>query len=182
LAAVYEWAKGGRFSYTYAGDINGDGSSLNDLIYIPTQAELNQMYFSGTAAEQQTQREAFNHYIIQDDYLSTHRGQYMERYAILSPWRSKIDLKLTQSYLLKGAQKIQFNLNILNLGNLLNSDWGVVKLPTNKQPIGVHFADVDNDGNPDPVYTFDPNLEHTFYNDYSLRSRWQVQAGLRYIF
>ncbi len=182
LAAVYEWAKGGRFSYTYAGDINGDGSSLNDLIYIPTQNELNQMYFTGTAAEQQTQRDAFNHYIVQDEYLSTHRGQYMERYAILSPWRSKIDLKLTQAYLLKGAQKIQFNLNILNLGNLLNSDWGVVKLPTNKQPIGVHFADVDNDGNPDPVYTFDPNLEHTFYNDYSLRSRWQVQAGLRYIF
>jgi len=182
LSAVYEWAKGGRFSYTYAGDINGDGSNLNDLIYIPTDDELNQMYFSGTPAEQQMQRDAFQHFIAQDDYLSTHRGQYMERYAILSPWRSKIDLKLTQSYRLKNAQKIQFNLNILNLGNLLNSDWGVVKLPTSKQPIGVSFSDVDGDGTDDPVYTFDTDLKHTFYNDYSLRSRWQVQAGLRYIF
>ena len=182
LAAVYEWAQGGRFSYTYAGDINGDGSNLNDLIYIPKKDELDNMYFSGTPAEQQLQKDAFEAYINQDDYLSTHRGQYMERYAILSPWRSKIDLKLTQSYHLKGAQRIQFNLNILNLGNLLQSDWGVVKLPTNKQPIGVSFSDVDGDGNDDPVYTFDTGLKQTFYNDYSLRSRWQVQAGLRYIF
>jgi len=182
LAAVYEWAKGGRFSYTYSGDINGDGSGLNDLIYIPKQDELDNMYFTGTPAEQQTQRDAYNAFIEQDDYLSTHRGKYMERYAILSPWHSNIDLKLTQSYKLKGAQKVQFNLNILNLGNLFNSDWGVVKLPTSKQPVGVSFSDVDGDGNDDPVYSFDTNLKHTFYNDYSLRSRWQVQAGLRFIF
>ncbi len=182
LAAVYEWAKGGRFSYTYSGDINGDGSDLNDLIYIPKKEEIEQMYFEGTPAEQQAQKEAFNHFIVQDDYLSTHRGTYMERYAILSPWRSKIDLKLTQSYKIKGAQKVQFNLNIMNLGNLLNSDWGVVKLPTTKQPISVMVKDINNDGIDEPVYTFDTSLKQTFYNDYSLRSRWQVQMGLRYIF
>ncbi len=182
LAAVYELAKGGRFSYTYAGDINGDGSGLNDLIYIPEKDEINDMYFTGTPEEQQAQKDAFNHFIVQDDYLSEHRGQYMERYAILSPWRSKIDLKLTQSYKIKGAQKIQFNLNIMNLGNLLNSDWGVVQLPVSKQPIGVSFSDVDGDGEAEPVYSFDTSLKETFYNDYSLISRWQVQMGLRYIF
>ncbi len=182
VAAVYEWAQGGRFSYTYSGDINGDGSGLNDLIYIPEKEEIDEMYFEGNSAEQQLQKDAFNHFIVQDDYLSEHRGEYMSRYAILSPWRSKIDLKITQEYKIKGAQKVQLNFNIMNLGNLLNSDWGVVKLPTNKQPIGVKFMDIDNDGNPDPVYSFDPTLTKSFYNDYSLRSRWQLQVGLRYIF
>ena len=182
IATVYEWAKGGRFSYTYSGDINGDGSNLNDLIYIPTKDEIDQMYFDGTPAEQQAQKEAFNHFIVQDDYLNSHRGFYMQRYAILSPWRSKIDLKLTQTYKIKNSQKIQFNLNVMNFGNLINSDWGVVKLPTSKQPISVHFVDVDGDGNDDPVYSFDTNLKNSFYNDYSMRSRWQVQVGLRYIF
>ncbi len=182
LAFVYELAKGGRFSYTYSGDINGDGSGLNDLIYIPKKDELNNMYFSGNATQQQAQRDAYNHFIVQDDYLSTHRGSYMTRYAILSPWRNKIDLKLTQNYRLKGTKKLQFNLNILNVGNMLNSDWGVVKLPTTKQPVGVSFSDVDGDGVDDPVYTFDTNLKKTFYNDYSLLSRWQMQAGIRFIF
>ncbi len=182
IAAVYEVAKGGRFSYTYSGDINGDGSGLNDLIYIPKKDEIDQMYFTGNAMEQQAQRDAFNHFIAQDDYLKNNRGNYMTRYAILSPWRNKIDLKMTQTYRLKGSYKLQFNLNILNLGNMLNSDWGVVKLPTTKQPIGVSFTDVDGDSIDDPVYSFDTNLKKTFYNDYSLLSRWQMQAGIRFIF
>ncbi|PIV93574.1 MAG: TonB-dependent receptor, partial [Flavobacteriaceae bacterium CG17_big_fil_post_rev_8_21_14_2_50_33_15] len=36
LSTFFEYAQGGRFNYTYGGDINGDGSNLNDLIYIPT--------------------------------------------------------------------------------------------------------------------------------------------------
>ena len=46
LSSFYELAKGGRFNYTYAGDINNDGSNLNDLIYIPTTSEIGQMDFS----------------------------------------------------------------------------------------------------------------------------------------
>src|SRR5204863_1455617 len=34
-------AGGNRYSFVYAGDVNGDGSSANDLIYIPTtQSEI----------------------------------------------------------------------------------------------------------------------------------------------
>ncbi len=182
VAAVYELAQGGRFSYTYSGDLNGDGSGLNDLIYIPKEGEINDMYFAGDAAQQQIQRDAFNHYIVQDDYLSTHRGQYMERYAILSPWRSNVDMKLTQTLRLGGSQRIQFNVNIMNFGNMISDDWGVVMMPTNRQPIGVSFTDVDGDGNDDPVYSFDPTLNKTFTKDNSLLSRWQMQVGLRYIF
>ena len=47
------------------GDINNDGSSINDRIYIPTASELNSMTFSGAG-----QAEAFEAFIQQDDYLS----------------------------------------------------------------------------------------------------------------
>jgi hypothetical protein len=30
----------GRFNYIYGGDINNDGSSTNDLIYVPTTTEI----------------------------------------------------------------------------------------------------------------------------------------------
>ncbi len=177
LAAYYEFARGGRYSYTYSGDINGDGSPLNDLIYIPTADEINQMHFDTGQYNEQQQRLALNSFIEQDPYLSTHRGMYMEKYGALSPWRTRIDVKLTQSYKISGSQRIEFNLNILNLPNLLDSDWGHIKFPTNRQPIGVH---VDNTGQ--PIYSFDPTLKESFTNDYSLDSRWQVQFGVRYRF
>ena len=176
IAVFYEVAQGGRFSYTYSGDINGDGSSLNDLIYIPTESQIDQMTFSGSLDKRFRQRQAFNNFIKQDKYLNAHRGKYMGKYAAISPWRTKMDLKITQSYKLNGTQKIQFNINLLNFPNLLNKDWGVTQLPTNRQPIGVDTSSGS------PVYSFDTTLKHTFFNDYSMDSRWQLQAGLRYSF
>jgi len=139
LGAFYEYAQGGRFSYTYSGDINNDGSVLNDLIYIPTESELATYNFSGTVAEQAEQRAALGAYIQQDEYLRGRRGNYAEKYAILSPWRGRWDVKLLQDYDFQIGGKtntIQLSVDVLNLGNLLNSDWGVIEIPVNDQ----HFA------------------------------------------
>ncbi len=180
LGAFYEYAQGGRFSYTYGGDINRDGSPLNDLIYIPTQDDLATYSFSGTVAEQSEQRAALEAYIQQDEYLNDRRGSYAEKYAILSPWRGRWDVKLLQDYDFQIGDRtntIQLSIDILNFGNLLNSDWGVIEIPVNDQPIGVS---VDATGT--PTYSFDTSQTKTFANDFSLDSRWQAQVGLRYIF
>ncbi|WP_034921303.1 carboxypeptidase regulatory-like domain-containing protein [Gillisia sp. CAL575] len=180
FGAFYEYAQGGRFSYTYSGDINNDGSVLNDLIYIPTESDLSGYNFTGTDAEQEAQRLAFESYIQQDDYLRDRRGDYAEKYAVLSPWRGRWDVKFLQDYdfrVANGTNTIQLSLDVLNLGNLINSDWGVIELPVNDQPLGVSVDDTNT-----PVYSFDPSQKNTFTNDFSLDSRWQMQVGLRYIF
>ena len=177
LSTFFEYAQGGRFSYTYGGDINNDGSAVNDLIYVPTSAEIAQMTFSGAG-----QGEAFDKFIEQDDYLRDRRGEYAERYGAISPWRGKWDLKFLQDYNFRvssASEKkntIQFSVDILNVGNLINSDWGVVQVPTSVQPIGVTVA-----GNT-PTYTFTNTQTKTFNYDASLTSRWQMQFGIRYIF
>ena len=177
VSTFFEYAKGGRFNYTYGGDINGDGSNLNDLLYIPTSAEINQMEFSGAG-----QGAAFDAYIEQDDYLSGRRGEYAERYGALSPWRSRWDLKILQDYNIKINDKktntIQISVDMLNVGNLISSDWGLIQQPNNVQPIGVSLDAATSM----PTYTFNPDLKETFGYDSSLASRWQVQFGLRYIF
>ena len=133
------------------------------------------MQFSGAG-----QAEAFEAFIQQDDYLSDRRGDYVERYGALAPWRGRWDLKLLQDYKFNvggdNYNTIQFSVDILNLGNLLNSDWGVVQQPTSVQPVGV---DVDASGV--PTYTF-TGVTETFSYDTSLLSRWQAQFGVRYIF
>ncbi|WP_372945260.1 carboxypeptidase regulatory-like domain-containing protein, partial [Muriicola sp.] len=65
ISTFFEYAKSGRFNYIYGGDINNDGSSINDLIYIPTSSEIGSMTFSGPG-----QAEAFEAFIQQDDYLN----------------------------------------------------------------------------------------------------------------
>ncbi|KIC96437.1 TonB-dependent receptor [Flavihumibacter solisilvae] len=174
-----QYAQGGRFTYTYAGDINNDGSVFNDLIYIPTDADLDVMTFSGNAQAQASQREGYRAFIEQDDYLSGRRGQYAEKYAILSPWYSNWDFRLLQDFNFKVGERIntvQFSMDVLNIGNLINSDWGVRQLPINSQPVGVSVV------NNTPIYSFDTAQQTTFVDDFSLLSRWQIQFGLRYIF
>ncbi|MGB3799660.1 MAG: TonB-dependent receptor, partial [Lewinella sp.] len=173
IALFFQYAEGGRFSYTYSGDINNDGSGLNDLIYIPTSSELDDMNFAGGDG----QRQAYGDFIEQDEYLSERRGQYAERYAILSPWYSNWDIRIAQDLKLGATNGLQFTLDILNIGNLINSNWGVRQFPTTTQPIGVS---IDEDGL--PVYNFDAALQSSFTNDFSLLSRWQMQLGLRYSF
>jgi hypothetical protein len=176
ISTFFEYAQGGRFNYVYGGDINGDGSGINDLIYIPTSSEISQMTFSGAG-----QGAAFDAFIAQDDYLSGRRGQYAERYGALAPWRGRWDLKFLQDLNIKVSEDktntIQFSIDILNVGNLISSDWGLIQQPNSIQPIGVT---VDGSGN--PTYTFNPDQTETFGYDSSLASRWQMQFGLRYSF
>jgi len=176
FALFTEYAQGGRYSYTYSGDINNDGSGLNDLIYIPTQVEIGQMNFAGDAA---SQRVALENYIAQDDYLSEHRGEIAEKYGAVSPWFSRWDARIMQEYGLNNGDNIQLSIDILNLGNMISSKWGVREIATNTglaQPIGVSVS------NGVPTYSFDTAQQASIFNDFSLNSRWQVQVGLRYNF
>lgn len=179
LSAVAEYAQGNRFSFTYAGDINNDGAFDNDQLFIPTQTQLAQMKFSGTDAQQQIQRAGFEAYIRQDNYLSAHRGEIAGKFVAFTPWYSTVDLRLLQEYTLANRHTLRFSLDILNVGNLLNSNWGVRQFASYSglaQPLGVTVA------NNVPTYSFDISQQNTFFNDAQLISRWRMQFGLRYSF
>ena len=111
--------------------MNGDSASGNDLIYIHRdQSEMNFSAFTAsgrtfTAAEQAA---AWDAYIAQDSYLSKHRGEYAERGAVFLPLVKRIDFSVSQDIFgsFAGARHSgQIRLDIVNFGNLLNSNWGV---------------------------------------------------------
>ena len=178
VSTFFEYAQGGRFNYTYAGNINGDSSfQNNDLIYIPTSSEVQQMNFSGG----QSMANDFESFIQQDKYLKDNRGSYFDRYGALAPWRGRWDIKILQdfNFIVSGdkTNTLQLSLDILNFGNLINSDWGVVEQPNNLSPLSVNTSGAT------PEYTFNGgSTAKTFGFDSSLASRWQAQFGLRYIF
>lgn len=181
-------AEGRRFSYVYTGDINGDGASGNDLVYIPRNAtEITFAEFADsdgntvTAADQWL---AFDRFIRSDSYLSSHRGEIAERNGATNPWFSTIDLKILQDLKLNfGGQRhtFQVSLDILNVGNLLNSSWGVREIATSsaKSPL-VFTGNFDADTG-QPIFRF-PETVQTFQDDIGLNSRWRMQFGIRYLF
>ncbi|MFN2602975.1 MAG: carboxypeptidase regulatory-like domain-containing protein [Gemmatimonadaceae bacterium] len=136
ISLFFDGHTNGNTSYTYAGDLNGDGAS-NDLIYIPKDvSEMNFAQFScaaslcGTArtvtsAEQATAFEAF---IQQDDYLRSHRGEYAVRNALFFPWVKRLDLSFAQEIftnVVGRRNSLSLRADIYNFGNLLNHNWGV---------------------------------------------------------
>src|SRR5438132_9800943 len=151
---------GNRYSFIYSGDVNGDGQGGNDLIYIPrSQSEilldpirdLNGNIVV-TAQEQWNQLNAF---INQDGYLSSHRGQIADRFGEPNPWYNDVDLRILQEFAIQGgAQRhgFELSLDILNVGHLLNSSWGVRKVASAAATSPLKLVRFDGTGA--PVFNF----------------------------
>ncbi len=126
LSLTYQGYQTGRWSYTYTNDMNGDGAS-SDLIYIPKDAtEINFVTYNGMApAEQQA---AFWSYVNHNEYLSQHKGEYAERYGHVQPWIHRFDAKILQDIFTNfGTDRrytLQVSLDLLNVGNMINDEWG----------------------------------------------------------
>ncbi len=180
-------AGGNRYSFLYSGDVNGDGSAGNDLMYIPkNRSDINldpimdsQGNVIKSADQQWTELNAF---IDQDDYLSAHRGEIAERFGAVNPWYSNIDLRILQDFSLKFNQRkhtFQLSLDILNVANLINNDWGVRKTATASATSPLNLVRFDANGA--PVFNFTGPAK-TYIDDPGFFSRWSAQIGIRYFF
>jgi outer membrane receptor protein involved in Fe transport len=188
-----EGATAGNTSYTYSGDLNGDGGTGNDLIYIPRDtSEMNFQQFTAggrtfTAAEQAAAWEA---YIQQDQYMRNRRGQYAERNGVFLPMFWRTDLSFTQELFRNLGNKrhqLEFRADVLNFLNLINSDWGVAQRPVAgtapfTQPLT--NAAVDSQGRATYRLRVVNNelIGRTFEPTASIFDVYRVQFQLRYTF
>lgn len=194
ISVFYEGGIQGRFSYVYGGDFNRDGQT-NDLIYIPRDAS--EITFapltvgSGASARTispQEQSDAFFRYVAQDKYLSKNMGKIADRNGAKMPWRNQFDLRITQEVFKNvGGTKnsFQFTMDVFNLGNLLNKNWGAYKsinstnilVPANQNAMG---------GATRPTFrlaTFNNDLiKDTFRTNETISSTYYMQFGVRYNF
>jgi hypothetical protein len=185
ISLFYTGRSGVPFSYTYAGDLNADGINGNDLIYVSrTQDEI--VLIPSNANDTRTADQIWQQlddYISQDEYLNSRRGQFAERNGPRTPWSFQLDLAIRQDFFIKVAGKrntIQLSFDILNFGNLLNPDWGVVQQFSRNQLINFRGTE-DGTVSGRPTFSFN-NLETSFRDNLGLVSKWQGQLGVRYIF
>jgi len=194
IGFTFEAANAGTASYTYNGDLNNDGLTANDLVYVPRDAS--EIVLEGVnGADTRTAAVLWgqlNTYINQDPYLSTRRGQYAERNGLLLPFYKRLDFNFTQDFMAKfgkSSHTLRFTLDIFNFGNMLNKNWGIAKFAN--RPALLNFKRVETVGvnAGKPVFSF-PYLDAanliplttTFQNSTGAGSRWQMQVGVRYLF
>ncbi|MEC5143321.1 carboxypeptidase regulatory-like domain-containing protein [Chitinophaga sp. 212800010-3] len=192
LSLFYEGQNLGRISYLVNGDINGDGNNAADLMYIYAKGtDVNFAPFTPrnstrqfTVAEQQA---AYDQFISNSKYLSKHKGEYAERNGALLPWYNKLDARFLQDFYITTKNNmrhtLQFSVDMLNLPNLLNKNWGVRQQTTFANPLvskGVdatgkvtyNMTNVDNN----------TLLTSPFQDTRNNLSTWGMQLGLRYSF
>jgi hypothetical protein len=188
LSLFWQGYDQGRFSYTFSGDLNGDGGTSNDLIYIPKdKSEMNfETYSSGgvtyTAAQQ---ADAWEAYINQDEYLKANRGKYAERNGVTLPMVKRADLTFAQdlsAVLGKTRQTLEFRMDILNIGNLLKKDWGVGTQPVQTQPLTARGADANGVARYRLRTVGSELLSKTFQPTNFLSDVYTIQFGFRYMF
>lgn len=197
VSLFYQGSHAGRFAYTYDGDINRDNVSL-DLLYVPnnaselTFAPLTTGGVTFTAAQQQA---AFESFVNNDKALKNAKGGYVERNSGLLPWSNRFDLRLLQDLFTRiGKQNhsLQMSVDILNVGNFINSSWGVrQELNTGSQfnyallrvasvsPTGVptfNMATIQ-DASGNRILPTSP-----YRNWFGVGNTWSMQLGLRYTF
>lgn len=181
FSLFYSGYSSSGYSFMYSNDMNGDGVT-NDLIYIPKTKD--EIKFTSTE-----DADAFWKFVNQDPYLKKHKGEYAEAYSARAPWVHRFDFRWSRDFFMKiGKTKntLQLSLDILNIGNLLNSKWGVTKNMSganggriltykgkdeSNTPIFSMYK--DSDGNY-PTGSFTRNLNYS--------ECWKLQIGLRYVF
>jgi hypothetical protein len=188
VSAFYSGHTGLPYSWIFSGDMNGDGITYQDPVYIPTLNDPKVTYGSASADVIQQ----FQDFISHDDYLSSHRGQIAARNAVNSPWVNQLDLSLQQEVPgLFAGNKGVIRLDIYNFLNMLNHDWGVTRNTgfntrtlagydgVNADGQFIYYLPTDDDGNyqPQQLEPYDAGTNPT-----RVVSRWSAMLTVRYTF
>ena len=184
---VFTGSSGAPFTYIYANDYNRDGSSNNDLVYVPR--DLADARIVPAAGDTRTPDQIWSQldaFINSQPGLADHRGQITGRNSGRTPWNRQLDLRLSQDLpvLTKDGNRLQLTLDVINVGAMVSTTWGrqyfvpnennynfptmrVTKTDASGAPIGFSFDGVQNN----VPWQYDP-----------LNSRYQAQLGARWSF
>jgi hypothetical protein len=162
---VFRAHSGAPYAYLVGGDANADGTSGNDLVYVPRDAHD----ITLAAADSFPKLDAF---IEQEGCLRTQRGRVMSRNSCRNASVQTLDIRLAKS-----AHGVEVSADVFNAPNLLDRNWGLMRETTNRE--GVPLLSVvgwDAAANR-PVYNVTLPSRDRVVPD---ASRWRVQLGARF--
>ncbi|MCE7031787.1 TonB-dependent receptor [Lysobacter sp. GX 14042] len=123
VGLFYEGRSGRPYSYIFYNDVNGDGANTNDLFYVP-EGPGDVLWTGGAEMEQ-----AFFDWMAESaPELQAYRGGVAPANRFRAGWTNSFDVRISQEF--PGfwqGHKAELALDIMNVGNLLNKDWGLIE-------------------------------------------------------
>lgn len=166
------------YSFTFGSGTTAFGdprqaARQRQLLYVPKDAS--DVLFAGGLTWA-----AVDQYISANG-LDAYRGSIAPRNAFKSPWTTSADLRLAQQFPVWGKVRGAVILDIVNLTNLINNDWGRV------DQIAFPYVTPALDASIDTAtgkYVYRPVVGQTapvapFRTLYALPSVWRMQLGVR---
>jgi hypothetical protein len=178
LSVYYIGESGTPFTYGDSsaaglGDLNADGTSVNDPIYVPLDATNPSEILLGNAS----QAEALEQFIGDTPCLRRQRGSIVARNSCRGPWVNTSNASLRQSLQAVGGHDLSVQLEVFNVLNLLNSSWGLFSVPATTV---LQHTGQTSGLSPQPIFSFDPVTAGT--STRNVESGYQLQLSLRYSF
>jgi hypothetical protein len=195
FGAFYVAQTGQPYSLLMGGDINRDGSSNNDLLYIPTNLILcpttataaptaaGPCRTTAGAVQAPLDSARWNDFLASVG-LSAGSGAAPERNALRAPWTRRLDFSYELGLPTIFGTRVGLQADILNFLNLLDEDSGVQRFVVNNTYMPVTYNGIDP-ATGLPVYREAAVNRLTPGNQYStanLASRWQARLGVRITF
>jgi hypothetical protein len=174
------------------GDLNADGASGNDPIYVPGNAlDSLEILFSGFSdsagadnspavlrQRELAQRSAFEHFVERTPCLRRQRGRILERNSCREPWSNTTIASIRQVIPIAG-RAVEAQLDVFNFLNLLNDDWGLRREAA--PALLEHVSQTSGSGQASrPVFRF--NTGGHGWTTVAVESAFQMQFALRYRF
>ena len=128
VGLVYEGRSGRPYSYIFVNDANGDGRSGNDLFYVPTgpgDVLFGSLNAAGVFTADAAMEKSFFDWMAANPDVARYAGSAAPANKFRSGWINTFDIRVSQQLpgFMKG-HKSEIWLDIQNVGNLLNKDWG----------------------------------------------------------
>lgn len=186
----YSGVSGSPFTFTYINDYNRDGSSSNDLLYVPRdEADARIVPAAGDTRTARQIYEQFNSFIESQPGLRNHRGQIVPRNAGRTPWNHQIDLRIFQDipFATLSSNRVQLTLDVINAGALVSKTFGRQYFVPNENNYNFPTLRVTQtasaaQGSAPTGFSFDPVKDNKPYQYDPLNSRYQAQLGARILF
>ncbi len=217
VALTYTGNSGAPYDYIYGtnggttGDLNGDGQTQNDLIYVPKNAaDPTEILFTGynstnatTKAASDASAAAFETFIKSIPCLNEARGTILKRNACRNPFAHEWDLSIGQNLGKLGLSdalhapalnNLLVRWDVINLGNFIKKSWGWQNFSSQSSTCGqicsatvaiVHTGNALPTGttnSPNAIPIVNFSPTYTAWDTNNLSSNYRMQLSFRYSF